>query len=118
MNQYHEKMRMYFLDSCKVDDYFKIVNSYYSKQSRIKKRIMQMQEPFFLTLTINDNFNQFSQHWKRRLKDFLNNFPSYVANFDKGLHGTERLHFHAVVYNSCACIVRKGRFYKFSIDWQ
>ena len=73
------------------------LNSYYSKVSRIKKRIKSYQYPHFITLTINDsNYGLDIKTYIRTLKRCLSFAYNYVANIDFGAKNG-RLHFHAIV---------------------
>lgn len=97
-----------------IDCGIKLMNSYYSKLSRLRRRFKKMldfvnshndKELVFLTLTLSEESLKIDYKTLRvYLRRFLNNrFCDYVANSDFGdIH--DRLHFHALV------IANKGHY--------
>lgn len=85
-----------------TDEYIeahKINKSFRDRKNRMRKRIMSMNNPYFLTLTFNDycldhtNKDVRRKYVTRYLKSISNN---YIANIDYGLKN-EREHYHAIV---------------------
>lgn len=87
----------------KIEEYEKILNARYHKNSRIKKRliwlILNFDYIWFCTFTINSNFINKSERTKRdKIKKVLKSYDfKYILNVDYGLKGTERQHFHCIV---------------------
>ena len=93
INEYNCSYKPYFYYRYALNK----LNSYYSKVSRIKKRIKNYKSPFFITFTINDsNYGLDLKTYIRKLKDCLSFADNYVANLDYGSKNG-RLHFHAIV---------------------
>ena len=86
----------------KIDEYEKILNARYHKNSRIKKRLLWLvlnyKYIWFCTFSINNDFINKSERTKRDcLKKYLNNYGiKYILNVDFGLKGTERQHYHCI----------------------
>lgn len=86
----------------KIEEYEKILNARYHKNSRIKKRLLWLvlnyKNIWFCTFSINNHFINKSERTKRdKIKSVLNQYDlKYILNVDYGLKGTERQHFHCI----------------------
>lgn len=77
-------------------------NAFYARLKRLRARVAGMivkyNSLWFVTLTFSDEtLARTSQAYRKRLvKQFLNDYPEYVANIDYGKEN-EREHYHALV---------------------
>lgn len=77
-------------------------NAFYARLKRLRKRVVSMMESYrclwFATLTFDDDtLSKMGANMRRRhVKEFLNDYPEYIANIDFGKKNG-REHYHAII---------------------